>query len=487
MKANIRNESSGIDFVASDRTAVNICPAVKPVQPVPSDVFQELALDLEIQCKAMQDALGELEDSRNRYAALYDFAPIGYVGFDDKGCINEINLPGAALLGKEREQLLGLPMIVFIAENSKRHFLNHLRTCRLTGEKVITELQLAVHNTAGTNVQLISTPLPVAGGEKVHYTTAIADVTSLKKAQDSLKILNAELETKVQERTIELQNTIKLMKTAYERKRRSDLLNVLINAEGLSKQTVYETALRAGIDLSAPLTCFLLIIEEWQDKSRQYWQEHFCERQFLRDTIIDLFEDDESWLAWESFEGIGLLYRGSIPDQAGIDYQVKLAGKLQEKIAVKAPELTVSVGISELASDPAALGTYYRQSQMAIYNGRKLWPERKIYHYLDLGVLQIFPCSANQDQIAPFIKRTLGKLLDYDRQKSAEYLLTLDLILEHGNLKDVAKKVYIHEKTVLLRKKRIEQILGVSLENFETRMALATALKLHKLGFSKDR
>ncbi|CQR73001.1 PAS domain S-box protein [Sporomusa ovata] len=79
--------------------------------------------DLEIQCQAMQEALGELEESRNRYADLYDYAPAGYVTFDDKGCISEINLAGAALLGLERSRLLGMPMTVFLDKGSYKLFL----------------------------------------------------------------------------------------------------------------------------------------------------------------------------------------------------------------------------------------------------------------------------------------------------------------------------------------------------------------------------
>jgi len=63
-------------------------------------------LDLEMNCQLLQEALEEIEDSRNRYAALYDFAPVGYVTLDGKGCILEINLTGASLIGLEKSQLI---------------------------------------------------------------------------------------------------------------------------------------------------------------------------------------------------------------------------------------------------------------------------------------------------------------------------------------------------------------------------------------------
>lgn len=137
-------------------------------------------MDLEIQCRTMQEALGELEESRNRYADLYDFAPAGYVTFDEKGCISEINLAGAVLLGMERPQLLGMPMSVFLAKDSYKLFYDHLRACKLTGEKVITELGVVPRNATMIYAQIISMPLPGAGDYGSKYRSIITDTTERK-------------------------------------------------------------------------------------------------------------------------------------------------------------------------------------------------------------------------------------------------------------------------------------------------------------------
>jgi len=49
-------------------------------------------------------------------------------------------------------------------------------------------------------------------------------------------------------------------------------------------------------------------------------------------------------------------------------------------------------------------------------------------------------------------------------------------------LKEAAAKLFVHLKTIDFRKKRIEKILGVSLDHVETRMTLALAVRLLKLG-----
>ena len=40
-----------------------------------------------------------LEESRDRFADLYDFAPVGYVTLNPYGVIEEINLTGSAMVG----------------------------------------------------------------------------------------------------------------------------------------------------------------------------------------------------------------------------------------------------------------------------------------------------------------------------------------------------------------------------------------------------
>lgn len=64
-------------------------------------------IELETQNEALRQAQVALEESRDRYADLYDFAPVGYFTLSDTGLIAAANLTGAALLGFERKKLVG--------------------------------------------------------------------------------------------------------------------------------------------------------------------------------------------------------------------------------------------------------------------------------------------------------------------------------------------------------------------------------------------
>jgi PAS domain S-box-containing protein len=63
-------------------------------------------IELQMQNEELRRAQLAMEESRDRYADLYDFAPIGYLTLNNNGVIDEINLTGAALLGMERNKLV---------------------------------------------------------------------------------------------------------------------------------------------------------------------------------------------------------------------------------------------------------------------------------------------------------------------------------------------------------------------------------------------
>ena len=64
-------------------------------------------IELEMQNEALRRAHLAMEESRDRYVELYEFAPVGYISLTDKGLIIAANLAGATLLGLERRKLLG--------------------------------------------------------------------------------------------------------------------------------------------------------------------------------------------------------------------------------------------------------------------------------------------------------------------------------------------------------------------------------------------
>ncbi len=92
-------------------------------------MFHELQvhqIELEMQNDELRRTQQELEASREKYFDLYDLAPVGYFSINEKGIILEANLTAAALLGKERSDLVNRPFSRFIfMEDQDIYYLCH--------------------------------------------------------------------------------------------------------------------------------------------------------------------------------------------------------------------------------------------------------------------------------------------------------------------------------------------------------------------------
>jgi PAS domain S-box-containing protein len=163
-------------------------------------------IELEAQNGELRETQQQLEASRDRYADLYDFAPIGYATLDEKGHIREINLTGATLLGRERSRLIGMFFSVAVAKSSLKAFHDHLRQCAQGGGPVTTELTLAVCGCDPLQVQLQSVPGREPVSQATVYRTVLTDITTRKRAEEAVCRARDELEDRVRERTSELAN-----------------------------------------------------------------------------------------------------------------------------------------------------------------------------------------------------------------------------------------------------------------------------------------
>ena len=94
-------------------------------------------VELEMQNEELRRVHNALEEARDRYIDLYEFAPIGYITINREGLISEINLTGSTLLGVDRTKLINRRFSKFVAPQDKdlwhRLFMSMMQ--HPTGEK----------------------------------------------------------------------------------------------------------------------------------------------------------------------------------------------------------------------------------------------------------------------------------------------------------------------------------------------------------------
>ncbi len=98
--------------------------------------------ELGTQNRELREAQQQLQESHNRYANLYDYAPVGYLTLNKTGHILSINLTGAILLGNERESLIGKPFTTCFSDIDHQAFIVYLQDIFSTTGKSRIDLKI---------------------------------------------------------------------------------------------------------------------------------------------------------------------------------------------------------------------------------------------------------------------------------------------------------------------------------------------------------
>src|SRR5262249_38200518 len=133
-----------------------------------------------------REAQAALEASRNRYADLYDFAPIAYFTFDEQGSVQEVNLRGAALVGWGREHVLDKPFAALVRLDGVSSFFSVLRRCVDTRERADGELRFSCRDGRTVVAHVDGAPVLDAMGRAVACRMAFTDVTHLNAIEAAL-------------------------------------------------------------------------------------------------------------------------------------------------------------------------------------------------------------------------------------------------------------------------------------------------------------
>jgi two-component system, LuxR family, sensor kinase FixL len=146
-------------------------------------------IELEMQNRELRKAQQELDIARNRYADLYDFAPVGYLTFDGQGRVQEVNLTAASLLRTARLRIIGHPFSAWLAAGESKLFFAHLRNVARTGRGTV---ELALKG-AGRNALIVRLESVKESGRLHACRTAMADITQEKALEQIERERQAEL------------------------------------------------------------------------------------------------------------------------------------------------------------------------------------------------------------------------------------------------------------------------------------------------------
>ncbi len=142
-------------------------------------------IELEMQNETLRQAQHTLEESRDRYVDLYDFAPVGYLTLIAGGMISEINLPGAALLGAERVKLLQRRFAPIVAAGDRDRWDLFLLGVLRRAER--QQCELSLKRSDGSTFPAHLDCLHKMSGDEALVRITFTDITQRKLQEEDLR------------------------------------------------------------------------------------------------------------------------------------------------------------------------------------------------------------------------------------------------------------------------------------------------------------
>lgn len=149
--------------------------------------LQVYQIELEMQNDELRRTQQQLETALEKYADLYDSAPVGYFTLDESGLILEANLSGAVLLAVERHFLLKTPFSQYVARESQDVYYQHRRQVFTSQCRQRCEIDLVKKDKSWFPAQLESIIVVENQGPRNRCRTIVSDVTERNRVEAQIR------------------------------------------------------------------------------------------------------------------------------------------------------------------------------------------------------------------------------------------------------------------------------------------------------------
>lgn len=181
----LRANTTGCDFPVTESETTRL--------------LQELEIhriELEMQNIELRQSREETEKTLEKYANLYEFAPVGYLALDRNGVINSVNLRGASIVGVVRAQLLGQRFGRLVAREYRHVFADFICNVFTNGENETCEMALQNKGNSPPIYILLYATTACLGQE---CGVTLIDITDRKRAEDKISAYQDQLRSMASE------------------------------------------------------------------------------------------------------------------------------------------------------------------------------------------------------------------------------------------------------------------------------------------------
>jgi DNA-binding PucR family transcriptional regulator len=244
-----------------------------------------------------------------------------------------------------------------------------------------------------------------------------------------------------------------------ERRVRGELLDDLLTARGRDAAALRRRAEMFGADLDVDHAVVVAHVED-------------AERHRVAQAAAALASD---------LGGLGGEHNGEavllVPGCTAVDAARLVSERLRAVMAQP-----VTAGASGPASGPGALAESYTEAHRCLRVLRAVAAPGAAAAAQELGVYALLLSETGREDLAVFLDRRLGPLLDYDRRRRTDLVGTLEAYFEAGyNHARAAAALHVHVNTLYQRLERIGRLIGADWQEPENALQVHLAVRLHRL------
>ena len=270
---------------------------------------------------------------------------------------------------------------------------------------------------------------------------------------------------------------------AVESKYRAEFLRDALAGRAGSVADSVAHAQSLGWDIARPMVVVVAETDEDDEQSTRDAEEvRFLQERFARAwTHAMTVRESRSPIMGFSREVVALV---GVPAEADTD---RVMRSVQELVRVVRGDggggrRSFSAGVSRTITSPAGLPQAYAEAQSAVTVGRQLHGHGALAHVDGLGIYRLLGLVPDGADLRRFVTETLGPLATDDQPEYADLRRTLGLLIDTNlNVAETARRLFFHYNTLRYRIGKLERMLGPFTTDPELRLALALALKAHRM------
>jgi PAS domain S-box-containing protein len=144
-------------------------------------------IELKMQNEELRRIQEDLEEARDRYSHLYDFAPVGYLTINAEGIVEGANLPFATMLGTKRSEVVGKPFSRYIQRDDQDVYYLHRQRILESGDFKSFRLRLVKNDGSDFFSNLECMIVRESDSDRKQIRVVVSDITEQNELEWRLR------------------------------------------------------------------------------------------------------------------------------------------------------------------------------------------------------------------------------------------------------------------------------------------------------------